>query len=496
MLRATASKPTDNLARFAAAAAVAALLVLPGPAAAFPGTNGRIFFETQRPNHRLPEIYAMRRAGGPPTRVSPHNQAAGSPAVSPDGSRVAYHSGGGLWVMNANGSGPRRLTRGPRDHTPAWFPDGTRLAFTCDSSICTINADGSARAKIVADGDSPAISPDGTRLAFRRFTDFAPHFPDAWSSIYVMRLDRRGDTRNVTPEERPTECREGLPAWGHVESSHAPAWSPDGRRIAFAGSHNCDAPAGHQDDIWVMNADGSAKTNLTDGDGSDSAPAFSPDGSEIVFERDTSWSSHPPPTDLIALDLGSKAQHNLTRTPNTPDRSPDWQAVPACTRTGTSGDDILTGTAGRDVVCGLGGRDMLNGAGGDDIVRGGPSNDRLVGGEGRDVLDGGSGADEGSYSGNRPVIASLLTGFATGLGADALVSLEGLRGSTGGDRLTGSQRADLLIGGLGPDAIYGLSGRDGLNSRDRINRNDRVSGGPDRDVCVTDRVERAKAGCP
>ncbi len=87
-------------------------------------------------------------------------------------------------------------------------------------------------------------------------------------------------------------------------------------------------------------------------------------------------------------------------------------APPACTITGTPGDDVLKGTPGNDVICGYGGNDTLHGLGGNDILRGGDGNDTLLGGTGRDILLGHRGND-------------LLRG---GKGGDAL------RGGPGTDR--------------------------------------------------------------
>ena len=66
---------------------------------------------------------------------------------------------------------------------------------------------------------------------------------------------------------------------------------------------------------------------------------------------------------------------------------------PACTITGTPGNDVLNGTPGDDVICGLGGNDTLIGNGGDDILLGGAGNDTLEGDDGNDTLDGGPGVD-------------------------------------------------------------------------------------------------------
>lgn len=100
------------------------------------------------------EIYLMARDGSNVRRLAECAEAAGGPAWSPDGQRIAF-SCGGLWVMNADGSDQRQLIDdfGGR---PAWSPDGNQIAFgSCyreiptvlpqydQHEICVIRADGS-----------------------------------------------------------------------------------------------------------------------------------------------------------------------------------------------------------------------------------------------------------------------------------------------------------------------------------------------------------------
>jgi TolB protein len=61
----------------------------------------------------------------------------------------------------------------------------------------------------------------------------------------------------------------------------APAWSPDGKQIAFVRKH-----VGADQDIFLMDADGSGTTPITSGSGQDYRPTWSPDGTHIAFERD------------------------------------------------------------------------------------------------------------------------------------------------------------------------------------------------------------------
>jgi len=88
------------------------------------------------------------------------------PVWSPDGTRIAYISGTSpndfdLWVMNADGSHPVRLTQHSSNQgDPNWSPDGHWIAFDMERDIYVIGADGSNMVRITDGGRANDIAPD------------------------------------------------------------------------------------------------------------------------------------------------------------------------------------------------------------------------------------------------------------------------------------------------------------------------------------------------
>ena len=235
-------------------------------------------------------IYVMDADGSNQTRVTRGPSGDWSPAWSPDGHRIAFHSDRDgnreIYVMDGNGSNQTRLTRdAANDMGPTWSPDGRRIAFHSDrdenSDIYVMDADGSNQTRLTRGtswDESPAWSPDGRRIAF-----------ESWgyerSGIYVMDADGSNQTR----------LTRGWDAW-------SPTWSPDGRRIAFSCWRDGN------DDIWVMDADGFNYSRLTRNEAADWSPAWSPDGSRIAFE-----SSRDGDLEIYVMDVDGSNQTRLTR---------------------------------------------------------------------------------------------------------------------------------------------------------------------------------------
>jgi Tol biopolymer transport system component/predicted Ser/Thr protein kinase len=186
------------------------------------------------------------------------------PALSPDGTFVAYTSDRSgnedIWVTDARGGSAVQLTSDPASDTrPAWLPDGSAIVFASarggSTGIWRVPRLGGAAVLVAPDGDSPAVSPDGTLIAFSR------PGPSGATRIAIAPLAATGLASLVTGDE------DGL--WDHEN----PAWSPDGVNVCYSDFR----------DLWVIAAAGGAARRLTTAQASDDHPAWSPDGREVVF---------------------------------------------------------------------------------------------------------------------------------------------------------------------------------------------------------------------
>jgi dipeptidyl aminopeptidase/acylaminoacyl peptidase len=289
------------------------------------------------------------------------------PTWSPDGKRIAFVSSradgehGQIYSLELASGRVTRLTySNGSDLQPDWSSDG-RITFRHraeeSSQIYVMNGDGSGLRQLVSDDDfdiSPRWSPDSSKIAFVGGDDEA--FVD------VVNADGTGRVRLTT-----------------TGSEYEPSWSPDGTRILFTTEDDDE-----NDDIWIMNADGSGQRKLFGSlSASENGPQFSPDGKRIVFDSDPTgeWQ-------VYTMSAAAKSLRRLTGLPRVMSSTGR-----RCSIIGTTGRDVLHGTSRDDVICGFGGNDVIRGAGGDDLLDGGPGNDTINGGGGDDTMLGGPGND-------------------------------------------------------------------------------------------------------
>lgn len=227
------------------------------------------------------------------------------PAVSPDGRLIAFSRSGVIMVMNSDGSGLRQVTRGwpgGADIEPSFTRSGKRILFirlgdetvagSNQGDVCSIRIDGQELRRITstrAADRSPAMSPNGRQIVFGR-TPVGKGF----QHIYSMRSDG-SHLRDLTPRI-PARRRAGERNF----SAEDPAFSPNGRTVAFTVANN-----GGGENIYTMRPNGNRLSSLT-GVGEHpltsrfqlSEPAFSPSGRFLlVTGRDREH------TELAIIDL-------------------------------------------------------------------------------------------------------------------------------------------------------------------------------------------------
>ncbi|HYW12083.1 MAG TPA: hypothetical protein VE871_09000 [Longimicrobium sp.] len=183
---------------------------------------GKILFVSVRAGN--PELYVMPAAGGAATRITTTAaRSEASPALSPDGTRMAYTNDvsgvARIWTANVDGTGAAAFTgglgfAGSPETAPSWAPTGNRLSFVGTgqgtADIWDLTAGGTAA--ILAGGDSadvdPAWNPGGTHVAFASTREGDP-------AIFTVRVSDRLITRLST--------RAGAEA--------EPSWTADGRLV-------------------------------------------------------------------------------------------------------------------------------------------------------------------------------------------------------------------------------------------------------------------------
>ena len=275
--------------------------------------------------------------------------------------KIAFVSGGDIWVVNPDGSGLQNLTHSPaRETYPTWSPEGTRIVYSSNRgaarNLWIMNADGGDPRRLTHPGrgvdTTPSLSPDGRRIVFarrlrgnqelyvmnldgtgaRRLTrhpgiDFDPSWSPDGSEIVFWRALRRGKgTLHEIFAVNPDGSGLRRLTWGM--NSDAPAWAPDGKRIAFTRYVRTRADG----DIWLMRADGTGQQRIAGGASDDVDPTWSPDGSAIAFTSDRGDGT--PSIYVVTLRVPRKVSRVIKAAPGAPTTphsaaiTPAWQPVP------------------------------------------------------------------------------------------------------------------------------------------------------------------------
>jgi len=237
------------------------------------------------------QVFSMSDDGTQVLQVSHLPGSGFNPSWAPDGKRILYsgwEAAGAaltLWVMSSDGTGVTHLTQSPYiDDYPV--ASGKDVLFIRNfSELASLKMDGMGVTILTTgvDSDAPSPNPKGRGVAFAKGGD-----------IWI--LDQTtGALTNITNTQDVIESN--------------PSFSPSGKQIAFR-SIAFPAGGGVVGGIYIMNADGTAASQLTDHE-SDVLPRWSPNGKRIAF---SSLREDPTDFDIFNMSADGTDIRNLTRT--------------------------------------------------------------------------------------------------------------------------------------------------------------------------------------
>jgi WD40 repeat protein len=183
---------------------------------------------------------------------------------------------------------------------PVWSPDGTRIAYrsTQTSGLWIVDVNtGEAREIYAVDRGNEHYVTD---------IDWSP---DAKRLVYLDHVFRQSTTIMVADADA-TEPAHALVPW-NIFWLYSPKWSPDGKHILFVSSFGTSSSSQHFDNLWIMKADGTDQTQLTQ-DIYVHRPRWSPDGSWIAFDGPIAYEEPDSQYDLWLLDRTGSELKRLT----------------------------------------------------------------------------------------------------------------------------------------------------------------------------------------
>jgi Tol biopolymer transport system component/Zn-dependent protease with chaperone function len=294
----------------------------------FNSTGDRLIFQTTRDGYDCDRIFSMNIDGGDVRQVSVPGGVTTCSFFAPDGKRVIYcstylvddscppkpdRSQGYVWALyegfdvfsvNPDGSDIKRLTTTPGyDAEAVYSPDGSKILFTSvrdgDLELYTMNPDGSNVIRLtheVGYDGGAFFSADGSKICYRASRPADSAEAADYRGLLKQGLIRPGKLELYVMD---ADGSSKTKITDFAAASFCPYFHPDGKRLIFAS--NMDDPHGRNFDLYIINIDGSGLRRITTNETFDGFPMFNHDGTKLVWASNRN-NSEPYETNVFIAE--------------------------------------------------------------------------------------------------------------------------------------------------------------------------------------------------
>lgn len=252
----------------------------------------------------------LKAAGGEAKELDLGGGSQSRPRFSPDGKRLAYQSGGQIWIVDLATQEKRQLTKlSGSAEGQLWSPDGKWIAFLSTTVPSGIDAENAAYLK----------AKEASKVSGRLYTTLSYRHWNEWkdaqqvSHLFVVPADGGAAPRDLT-----AGFTTDVPNYAGVSAGDGYAWAPDSRALAFESAPGQPKATSTNGEIYEVALSGGPAKKLTDNPAMDNSPRYSPDGKSLAWRAQRREGFEADKWELWVMD---RATGKVVRTTQTLDQS-------------------------------------------------------------------------------------------------------------------------------------------------------------------------------